>query len=95
MISRHAAEQQADQCLMYHAGLYALGIAGLALTGNRSTALVAEVWSLGLAAHAALLNGVPEAREKILMWTAEGMEERQRFQQQAAEKLSEMAEAVR
>lgn len=92
MITRHAAETQADQCLMYHAGIYALGIAGLAITGNRSTSLIAAVWGVGLAAHAALLHAVPETREKILMWTAEGMEERQRFQQQAAETMTEMVQ---
>lgn len=45
---------------------------------------------LGLAAHAVLLHGVPETREKILRWTAEEMEERQRLQKQATEKLVEV-----
>lgn len=90
MITRRAAESQADQCLIYHAGLYGLGVAALALTQNRTTSTVAAAgWGLVLAAHAALLHAIPETREKILMWTAEGMEERQRLQQQIVEKISE------
>lgn len=90
MITRRAAEEQADQCLMYHAGAYALGVVGLALLGSRSTSWIAGVWGLGLAAHAVLLHGVPDTREKILMWTAEGMEERQQLQKYATDKVKEL-----
>lgn len=44
MIVRHAAEEQAEQCLMYHAGLYAIGITGLAHFGGRSASWLAGVW---------------------------------------------------
>jgi hypothetical protein len=76
MVTRKAAEEQAEQCFLYHAGLYALTVAGLTGLGHRSTSTIATLWGLGVAAHGLMLYGLPQSREWILRQTAAGMEDR-------------------
>jgi hypothetical protein len=90
MISRKVAEEQADLCFLYHAGAYAVTVATLVFTGNRSTKSVASAWGLGVIAHAALLYAVPQAREKFLVWTAQRMEERKHAQHAPDSALSRL-----
>lgn len=87
MITRHQAEEQANACLMYNAGAFVLTAIGLALSGSRVASAVTTVWGLGVALHATMLYAVPDTREQILMWTAAGMEERQRLQKDVAERV--------
>lgn len=87
MITRHQAEEQANACLMYHAGAFALTTLGLALGGSRTTSAVTSLWGLGVAVHALMLYAVPDAREQILKWTAAGMEDRQRLQKGMTDRM--------
>lgn len=89
MITRQAVENQADRCFMYHIGAYALTVAGLFTARSRSTPWIAALWGVVVAVHGALLYEIPPAREKILLWTAEGMEDRQHVQRLEPSETSE------
>lgn len=82
MITRQQAQDQANDCFLYHAGAFIATAAGLALTRNRSATQISTIWAMALATHAVLLYALPRSRERILMWTAAGMEDRQRLQQE-------------
>ena len=81
MITRRQAENQANACFMYNAGGFILSTIGAALCGSRSAGTLTGLWGCGVAAHAIMLYGIPDAREKILMWTAAGMVKRQQLQE--------------
>lgn len=87
MITRQAAQNQANACFMYNAGGFLLAAVGSAVSGSRPMSSLTGVWGLGVIAHAVMLYGVSETREKILMWTAAGMEERKHFQEHVAERV--------
>ena len=76
MIPRREAEDQAQRCLNYHVGAYALTVATLAVLNARSFRGVAGAWGLGVVLHGVLLHAIPETRELILRTTAAGMESR-------------------
>jgi len=85
MVTRQQAEQQADTCFLYHAGAFIITTVALSMSGSRAAAVLGGTWGLAVLGHAAALYGIPESREKILMWTASGMEERQHAQEAIGE----------
>jgi hypothetical protein len=87
MITRHQAEDQATACFKYNAGGFLMAAVGAALCGSRSATALTGLWGFGVAVHGIMLYGVPEAREKILMWTAAGMEERQHLQKDLTQRI--------
>lgn len=87
MITRQAAQDQANACFLYNAGGFLLAAVGAAVSGSRPMTSLTGVWGFGVIAHAVMLYGVAETREKILMWTAAGMEERQHLQEHVAERV--------
>jgi hypothetical protein len=87
MITRQAAQNQANACFMYNAGGFLLAAVGSALYGSRSANALTGLWGFGVAAHAIMLYGIPDAREKILMWTAAGMEERKKLQHDITQRI--------
>lgn len=87
MITRQQAEDQANACFMYNAGGFLLAAVGAALCGSRSTISLTSLWGFGVVVHAVMLYGVPDAREKILMWTAAGMENREQLQERMSERI--------
>ena len=87
MITRQEAQNQANACFIYNAGGFLLAAVASALYGSRSANALTGLWGFGVAAHAIMLYGVPEAREKILMWTAAGIEEREKLQHDVTQRI--------
>lgn len=87
MITRQQAEDQATACFMYNAGGFLLAAVGSALCSSRSATALTGLWGFGVAVHGIMLYGIPEAREKILMWTAAGMENRQQLQEDITQRF--------
>lgn len=75
MITRKEAEQQADQCFMYHVGSFVGVVALMGFLDRRDLPWVAGIWGLGVAAHAAALYACPDSREMLLRTTAGMMED--------------------
>jgi hypothetical protein len=76
MITRREAEQQAEDCFVYHLGAYVLTMAALTLFGGRSSRWIGGAWGTGVLLHGLALYASSPAREMLLRTTAEVMENR-------------------